>query len=31
MEIRLYRDPQPLGAAAEGFWQAAGKLAGQGR
>ncbi len=30
MEIRLYRDPQPLGAAAEGFWQAAGRLAAGG-
>lgn len=27
VEIRLYRDPAPLGAYAEAFWQAAGALA----
>jgi DNA-binding transcriptional LysR family regulator len=27
IEIRLYRDPAPLGAHAEGFWQAASALA----
>jgi hypothetical protein len=27
IEIRLYRDPAPLGAYAEGFWQAASALA----
>lgn len=28
VEIRLYRDPAPLGTHAEAFWQAAGRLAG---
>lgn len=27
VEVRLYRDPAPLGAYAEAFWQAAGALA----
>lgn len=27
VEVRLYRDPAPLGAHAEAFWQAAGALA----
>jgi LysR family transcriptional regulator, hypochlorite-specific transcription factor HypT len=27
LEVRLYRDANPLGAHAEGFWQAARMLA----
>ena len=28
LEVRLYRDPAPMGAHAEGFWEAAVRLAG---
>lgn len=30
VEVRLYRDPEPLGAHAQAFWDAAGALAARG-